>query len=158
MLPDLHIGFSRGRSGGLVFPSLSEFSADYCDSHCQRLWHSLNYLNLVDFSSKSTHKRICFFLEVSTVAWMRSSFSVSLSLMAERPTTRLHLPCLSLCPRCLAQCLECRSCTVIICKKIIIIIIKEREIYEEWLSFNSFSPTFKELVHRNYFLNVHELM
>ena len=26
MLPDLHIGFSRGRSGGLIFPSLSEFS------------------------------------------------------------------------------------------------------------------------------------
>ena len=26
MLPDLHIGFSRGRSGGLVFPSFSEFS------------------------------------------------------------------------------------------------------------------------------------
>ena len=26
MLPDLHVGFSRGRSGGLVFPSLSEFS------------------------------------------------------------------------------------------------------------------------------------
>ena len=25
-LPDLHIGFSRGRSGGLAFPSLSEFS------------------------------------------------------------------------------------------------------------------------------------
>ena len=25
MLPDLHIGFSRGRSGALVFPSLSEF-------------------------------------------------------------------------------------------------------------------------------------
>ena len=33
MLPDLHIGFSRGRSGGLVFPSLSEFSTVYCDSH-----------------------------------------------------------------------------------------------------------------------------
>ena len=29
MLPDLHIGFSRGRSGGLVFPSLSEFSTVY---------------------------------------------------------------------------------------------------------------------------------
>ena len=27
MLPDLHIGFSRGRSGGLVFPTLSEFSS-----------------------------------------------------------------------------------------------------------------------------------
>ena len=26
MLPDLHIGFSRGRSGGLVFPSLSVYS------------------------------------------------------------------------------------------------------------------------------------
>ena len=25
MLPDLHTGFSRGRSGGLVFSSLSEF-------------------------------------------------------------------------------------------------------------------------------------
>ena len=26
MLPELYIGFSRGRSSGLVFPSLSEFS------------------------------------------------------------------------------------------------------------------------------------
>ena len=26
MLPDLHTDFSRGKSGGLVFPSLSEFS------------------------------------------------------------------------------------------------------------------------------------
>ena len=25
LVPDLHTGFSRGRSGGLVFPSLSEF-------------------------------------------------------------------------------------------------------------------------------------
>ena len=33
MLPDLQIGFSRGRSGGLVFPSLSEFSTVYCDPH-----------------------------------------------------------------------------------------------------------------------------
>ena len=32
-LPDLHTGFSRGRSGGLVFPSLSEFSTVYCDPH-----------------------------------------------------------------------------------------------------------------------------
>ena len=31
MLPDLHTDFSRGRSGGLVFPSLSEFSTVYCD-------------------------------------------------------------------------------------------------------------------------------
>ena len=31
MLPDLHIGFSRGRSGGLVCLSLSKFSTVYCD-------------------------------------------------------------------------------------------------------------------------------
>ena len=37
MLPDLHTDFSRGRSGGLVFPSLSEFSTVYCDPHSQRL-------------------------------------------------------------------------------------------------------------------------
>ena len=29
-LPDLHIDFWRGKSGGLVFPSLSEFSIVYC--------------------------------------------------------------------------------------------------------------------------------
>ena len=31
LLPDLHTHFSRGGSGGLVFPSLSEFSTVYCD-------------------------------------------------------------------------------------------------------------------------------
>ena len=35
MLPDLHTDFSRGRSGGLVCPSLSEFSTVYCDPHSQ---------------------------------------------------------------------------------------------------------------------------
>ena len=29
----MHIGFSRGRSGGLVFPSLEEFSTVCCDPH-----------------------------------------------------------------------------------------------------------------------------
>ena len=33
LLPDLHTDFSRGRSGGLVFPSLSEFSTVCCDPH-----------------------------------------------------------------------------------------------------------------------------
>ena len=37
MLPDLHTSFSRDRSDGLVFPSLEEFSAVYCDSHSQKL-------------------------------------------------------------------------------------------------------------------------
>ena len=31
------MGFSRGRSGGLIFPSLSEFSTVYCDPHSQML-------------------------------------------------------------------------------------------------------------------------
>ena len=40
LLPDLHTDFSGGRSGGLVFPSLSEFSTVCCDTHSQRLWNS----------------------------------------------------------------------------------------------------------------------
>ena len=40
LLPNLLTDFSRGRSGGLVFPSLSEFSTVYYDPHSQRLWHS----------------------------------------------------------------------------------------------------------------------
>ncbi|MES7686648.1 hypothetical protein U6U06_12485, partial [Cutibacterium acnes] len=40
LLPDLHTDFSRGRSGGLVFPSLSEFSTVYCYPHSKRLCHS----------------------------------------------------------------------------------------------------------------------
>jgi len=33
LLLDLHTNFSGGRSGGLGFPSLSEFSAVCCDPH-----------------------------------------------------------------------------------------------------------------------------
>jgi len=33
LLPDLHTDFSGGRSGGLVFLSLSEFSTVCCDPH-----------------------------------------------------------------------------------------------------------------------------
>ena len=36
LLPGLHTDFSRGRSGGLVFPSLSEFSTVYCHPQSQR--------------------------------------------------------------------------------------------------------------------------
>ena len=32
--------FLRWRSGGLLFPSLEEFSTVYCDPHSQSLWHS----------------------------------------------------------------------------------------------------------------------
>ena len=40
LLLDLHADFSRGRSGGLIFPSLEEFSTVCCDPHNQRLWSS----------------------------------------------------------------------------------------------------------------------
>ena len=33
MPPNLHIGFSRRGSGGLVFPSLEEFPTVSCDPH-----------------------------------------------------------------------------------------------------------------------------
>ena len=36
----MHTDFSRGRSSGLVFPSLEEFSTVCCGPHNQRLWHS----------------------------------------------------------------------------------------------------------------------
>ena len=36
LLPHLRTGFSRGRSAGLVFPSLSEFSTVYCDPRSQK--------------------------------------------------------------------------------------------------------------------------
>ena len=43
----------QGRLGGLVFPSLSEFSIVSCDPHRQRLWHS------------QWSRNRCFFLELS---------------------------------------------------------------------------------------------
>ena len=39
VLPDLHPDFSGGRSRGLIFPSLEEFSTVCGDPHSQRLWH-----------------------------------------------------------------------------------------------------------------------
>ena len=40
LLLDLNTGFTGGRSGGVVSPSLEEFSTVCCDPHSQRLWHS----------------------------------------------------------------------------------------------------------------------
>ena len=67
MLPDLHIGFSRGRSGDLVFPSLSEFSTVYCGS--QRLWHS-HYAEIDVFLELS-----CFFHDPADVGNLNSGSS-----------------------------------------------------------------------------------
>ena len=40
LLLDLHTDFLRGWSGGLVFPSLKDFSTVCCDPHNQRLWYN----------------------------------------------------------------------------------------------------------------------
>ena len=40
MLLDLHTDFSGDKQGGLVFPSLEEFSTVCCDPHSRRLWCS----------------------------------------------------------------------------------------------------------------------
>ena len=45
MLPDLHTGFSRGRSGGLVFSSLSEFGL--------RVWNEAGQ-RLIEFCQENT--------------------------------------------------------------------------------------------------------
>ena len=69
LLPDLHTDFSRGRSGGLVFPSLSEFSTVDCDPHSQRLWHS-NKAEIDVFLELS-----CFFHDPVDVGNLISGFS-----------------------------------------------------------------------------------
>ena len=70
LLPDLHIGFSKGRSGGLVFPSLSEVSTVYCDPHNQR-FGIVNKAEIDVFLELS-----CFFNDPADVGNLISGFSV----------------------------------------------------------------------------------
>ena len=70
--PDLHIDFTRGRSGGLVFPSLSEFSTVYCDPHSQRL-ELVNKAEIDVFLELS-----CFFHDPADVGNLISGSSVFL--------------------------------------------------------------------------------
>ena len=69
LLPDLHIGFSRGRSGGLVFPSLEEFSTVYCDAHSQG-FGVVNKAEIDVFQELS-----CFFDDPADVGNLISVFS-----------------------------------------------------------------------------------
>ena len=55
LLLDLHSDFSGGRSGGLVFPSLEEFSTVCCDPHSQG-FDVVNKANIYIFLEAS-----CFF-------------------------------------------------------------------------------------------------
>ena len=71
LLPDLHTGFSRGKSGGLVFPSLSELSTVYCDPH--KGFDIVNKVEIVVFLELS-----CFFhhpVDVGNLISGSSAFS-----------------------------------------------------------------------------------
>ena len=57
MLPDLHTDFSRGRSGGLVFPCLSEFSTVYCDHSHQT--NKINDRESTSITHLYIHKAFC---------------------------------------------------------------------------------------------------
>ena len=70
MLPDLHTDFSRGRLGGLVFPSLSEFSTVYCDPHSQTGFGIVNKAEIDVFLELS-----CFFDDPADVGNLISGSS-----------------------------------------------------------------------------------
>ena len=56
MLPDLHTDFSGGRSGGLVFPSPSEFSTVYCD-------HTVKGFGIVNKAEIDVFLELCYFFD-----------------------------------------------------------------------------------------------
>src|SRR5574337_258284 len=73
LLPDLHTGFSRGRSGGLVYPSLEEFSTVCCDPH--KGFGIVNKAEIDVFLELS-----CFFHDPADVGtWISGSFAFSKS-------------------------------------------------------------------------------
>ena len=69
LLPDLHIGFSRVKSGGLVCSSLSKFSTVYCDPH--KGFGIVNKAEIDDFLELS-----CFFNDLVDVGNLISGSSV----------------------------------------------------------------------------------
>ena len=69
LISDLHTDFSRGRSDGLGFPSLSESSTVYCD-HTVKGFGIVNKAELDDFLELS-----CFFHDPADVGNLISGFS-----------------------------------------------------------------------------------
>ena len=75
LLPDLYTDFPRGRSGGLVFPSLSEFSTDFFF-----LIHTLKDFGIVNKAVDVFLELSCFFddpADVGNLISGSSSFSKS---------------------------------------------------------------------------------
>ena len=71
LILDLHTDFSGGRSGGLVLPSLEEFSTVCCDPHRQRLWFGVVNKANVDVFLESS----CFFYDPKDVGNLISGSS-----------------------------------------------------------------------------------
>ena len=69
LLPDLHTDISRGRSGGLVFPSLSEFSTVY-------LIHTVKGFGIVNKAEIDVFLELsCFFTDTVDVGNLISGSS-----------------------------------------------------------------------------------
>ena len=77
LLPDLHTGFLGGRLGGLVFPSLSEFSTVYCDPHSQKIsfWYSYNHCIYIQIFWLSRHACLHFEAKLFQMPVNLNSFS-----------------------------------------------------------------------------------
>ena len=69
MLPDLHIGFSRGRSGGLVFPSFQNFP-QFIVIHTVKGFGLVNKAEIDVFLELS-----CFFDDLTDVGNLISGYS-----------------------------------------------------------------------------------
>ena len=67
MLRELHTGFSGGRSGRLVFPSLEEFSIVCCDPHSQSIVNEVEVDVFLEFP--------CFFYDPTDVSSLISGSS-----------------------------------------------------------------------------------
>ena len=69
LLLDPHADFSGGRSGGLIFPSLSEFSTIYYNPHSQ----GFGIVNKAEIDGFLEHS--CFFNDPADVGNLISAFS-----------------------------------------------------------------------------------
>ena len=62
LLPDLQTGFSRGKSGGLLFPSLSEFSTAFFFSQFSTVIHTVKGFGIINKAEIDVFLELsCFF-------------------------------------------------------------------------------------------------
>ena len=79
LLPDLHIGFSRGSSSGLVFPSLSEFSTANLENSAVA-----TELEKISFHSNPKERQCQECLNYRTIALISHTSKVMLKILQAR--------------------------------------------------------------------------